>query len=185
MPQLCRLPSSTLSTLQHWFYLQPRWSLKYNIRNTTHGSAGPGETCHHHPLLRGGGLCFPSTHLQPCSSSNMVSTKDSSRRTADSIKKSLSAISECSSPGLEACCGHWCCPQNYFRFSIFLTVFTISFATLLGTNRNMANPRSRQWQDKECFSSVECRTWATGNFCCDGVCCDHLPEDDYGDYQVP
>ena len=115
----------------------------------------------------------------------MVSTKDSSRRTADSIKKSLSAISECSSPGLEACCGHWCCPQNYFRFSILLTVFTISFATLLWTNRNMANPLSRQWQDKECFSSVECRTWSTGNFCCDGVCCDHLPEEDYGEYQVP
>ena len=37
----------------------------------------------------------------------------------------------------------------------------------------------RQWQNKKCFSHSECQTWATGNFCCEGSCCDALPEEEY------
>ena len=60
-----------------------------------------GESCYRHPLLRGDGLCFPSSHLQPCSISSATSPYTSNN---------------CSSPGLEACCGQWCCPQEYFRY---------------------------------------------------------------------
>ena len=34
-----------------------------------------------------------------------------------------------------------------------------------------------------CFTHQECRTWGTGHFCCDGDCCQELPEEEeYYDY---
>jgi len=92
------------------------------------------ETCHRHPLLRGEGLCFPSSQLEPCSSSP----------------------NNCSSSQLPKCCGEWCCPQSYHS----------------------------QWSSKRCFTHQECRTWATGQFCCDGHCCEELPGEEYYDYDA-
>jgi len=43
------------------------------------------------------------------------------------------------------CCGMYCCPQHYYR----------------------------QWKDFSCFSDIQCRSWKTGNYCCNNnLCCD-------------
>jgi len=110
-----------------------------------------GEKCHWHPLLRGEGLCFPASHLQPCSST--TSTTISS--TSSDYSTSMASASNCTNPGLQSCCGQWCCPQQYFS----------------------------QWQNKKCFSDSECQTWGTGNFCCGDTCCDELPEEDEEGYE--
>jgi len=43
------------------------------------------------------------------------------------------------------CCGMYCCSQQYYR----------------------------QWEDFACFSDMQCRSWKTGNYCCNNnLCCD-------------
>ena len=145
-----------------------------------------GESCYRHPLLRGDGLCFPESHLQPCLSTNSTS-------------EGAPSPNNCSSPGLDACCGHWCCPQNYFRFPLnaniqvesihnrqvdCLSVSYPQFDVCVGNALRLDAPFCRQWKEKQCFSHSECRTWSTGKFCCDGTCCHQLPEEEYGEYQV-
>ena len=50
-----------------------------------------------------------------------------------------------------SCCGQHCCPPHY----------------------------QSQWADMKCVSHQQCRTWATGQFCCqDGRCCDHSPDEE-------
>ena len=73
----------------------------------------PGERCHRHPLLRGDGLCFPASHLQPCSSTLSASSSSLSSTSSNS----MAPTNNCTSPGLESCCGQWCCPRQYFRSS--------------------------------------------------------------------
>jgi len=43
------------------------------------------------------------------------------------------------------CCGMYCCSQHYYK----------------------------QWEEFACFSDMQCRSWKTGNYCCNNnLCCD-------------
>jgi len=47
--------------------------------------------------------------------------------------------------GEDHCCGMYCCSDHYYR----------------------------QWQSFSCFSDMQCKSWKTGQFCCnDNLCCD-------------
>ena len=62
-------------------------------------------------------MCFPASHLQPCSSTTSSASISSSSTSPDSSSSSTSmaTASNCTNPGLQSCCGQWCCPQQYFR----------------------------------------------------------------------
>ena len=93
-------------------------------------------------------MCFPASHLQACSSTSSLdsstSSLDSSISSLDS-STSLAPESNCTSPGLQSCCGQWCCPQQYFRshpsclcslLCVFLLLLSI-LMTCLGIPRDL------------------------------------------------
>jgi len=75
---------------------------------------------------------------------------------AGSEAVTCAAARDCPGPELSACCGGWCCPQQY----------------------------RAQLASLACVSSLQCRQWGTGEFCCpDSRCCPALPPD-YPDYYM-